>query len=110
MPFVSLMKVREPQLNSTISCTDSMCWISQRKLITTGTSVFSRDLPYSEIDALTSLLPYIKSSMKLQDITVVSVEDALSQIEKSETQGEGWDKATIERSEPESPQILFWNC
>lgn len=87
-----------------------MLWTLQRKLTTTGTSVFSRDLPYSEIDALTSLLPYIKSSMRLQDVTVVSVEHALSQIEKSEAQGEGWDKAVIERAEPESPQILFWNC
>jgi hypothetical protein len=48
--------------------------------------------------------------MKLQEVAVVSVEDALAQIEKSETQGEGWDKATIERAEPESPEILFWNC
>ncbi|KAI5453128.1 cytosolic leucyl tRNA synthetase [Naganishia albida] len=89
MPFISLIK---------------------RKLVTSGTSVFARDLPYSEIDALTSLVPYIKSSMKLQDVAVVSVEDALAQIEKSETQGEGWDKAIVERAEPESPEILFWNC
>jgi hypothetical protein len=48
--------------------------------------------------------------MRLQDIAVVSVEDALSKIEKSEIQGEGWDKAIVERAEPESPEILFWNC
>ncbi|KAJ9096600.1 hypothetical protein QFC19_007133 [Naganishia cerealis] len=88
MPFVSMIK---------------------RKLANDA-SALSRSLPYSEIDALTSLLPYIKSSMKLQDVTVISAEDALSRVEKGETQGEGWDKAAIERAEPESPEILFWNC
>jgi hypothetical protein len=48
--------------------------------------------------------------MKLEDVTVISAEDALTQVEKGEAQGNGWDKAAIERAEPESPEILFWNC
>lgn len=81
---------------------------SQRKLAAEGTSAFTRTLPYSELDTLTLLLPYIKSSMKFEELSVVSVEDAQAKVAAGES-GPGWEQAKIEAAEPGSPEVVFWN-
>lgn len=78
-----------------------------------GPSVFTRSLPYSEIETLNILLPYIKSSMKFQEISVIAVDDALAALDKGDPEltptEKGWDRQKIEIAEPGSPETVFWN-
>ncbi|KAJ9101497.1 hypothetical protein QFC19_005150 [Naganishia cerealis] len=91
MPFVSMMR---------------------RKLESTGVAALSHNLLYSEIDALTNLSPYIKSSLKLKQVIILTVDDALTYLGKrtSADVEDGWERRVIERAEPERPGISFWNC
>ena len=80
----------------------------QRQLIELGRKAFDRSLPFSEYDAISLLRPYIKSSLKFENLDVVSVSDALETIAKN-GEGEGWDKLKVETAEPGAPAVQFWN-
>lgn len=80
----------------------------QKEVLARGKAAFNRSLPFSELEALTLLRPYLKVSLKFQDVYVVSVEEAEKEIEAGDK--EGWSKEKIEASEPGSPSIQFWNA
>lgn len=81
----------------------------QRVLLSKGPEAFERSLPFDELEALTVLSPYIKASMRFQEVSVVSVDEARATIEK-EGEKDGWDKAKVEQAEPGSPETVFWNA
>jgi len=43
--------------------------------------VFKRKLPFVEADVLREVLPYLKRTLNLVDVEVVSVEEALAHVE-----------------------------
>ncbi|WVN89149.1 leucine-tRNA ligase [Cryptococcus depauperatus CBS 7841] len=84
------------------------CQTFKKKLISNGSSAFDRTLPFDELDALKLLAPYIKSSLRFEDVDVVAVEDARTFVAKKGEQ-EGWSMDKIESAEPEAPGVQFWN-
>ncbi|WVQ77118.1 leucine-tRNA ligase [Cryptococcus sp. DSM 104548] len=84
------------------------CQTFKRKLIATGPSAFNRTLPFDELHTLKMLAPLIKSSLRFENVEVVSVDDAKAVIEK-EGEKEGWAKDKVESSEPGVPGVQFWN-
>lgn len=78
-------------------------------MLASGPSAFTRSLPFSELDALVSLMPYIKASMKFQDLSIISVEDAQAHL-AAEGESSTWSKERMELSEPGSPSNQFWNA
>lgn len=58
---------------------------------------------------MTLLQPYIKSSLKYDDIEIMSVEDGLARIEEEGEDEKGWVKEKVETAEPGSPNVQFWN-
>jgi leucyl-tRNA synthetase len=81
---------------------------SQKSLQTIGEAAFERSLPFSELDALVSLLPYIKVSLRLDEASAISVSDALETIER-DGETDGWSKDRVESGEPGMPAVQFWN-
>lgn len=68
-------------------------------------------MPFSELDALKSLLPYVKSNMKFIEVTVVSQEEAQKHIEEhGEDAKAGWESTKVEAALPTSPEVVFWNA
>jgi leucyl-tRNA synthetase len=55
---------------------------------------------------LREVLPYLKRTLNLVDVEVLSVEDALAHLEASKT---GYSRMIIESSEPGSPAFEFRN-
>lgn len=80
----------------------------QKKVLTVGKRAFGRSLPFSELDALAALVPYVKVALKFDSIDVVSVADAQAHIAKA-GESEGWSAERLEASEPGSPSVQFWN-
>ena len=80
----------------------------QRQVLATGRAAFSRSLPFSELDTLILLQPYIKSSLKYAECEIMAVSEAIKHVEK-EGESESWSRERIESSEPGSPAIQFWN-
>lgn len=105
MPFCQTFKVKSAPC-FTLDETDDFV---QRKVLEVGMPGFSRSLPFSELDVLRLLLPYLRASLKYQECSVVSVEEARQEI-KDRGDREGWSKAKAEDSEPGSPAVLFWNA
>ena len=68
--------------------------------------MFKRKLPFVETDVLREVLPYLKRTLNLVDVEVLSVEEALSQIEAGKV---GYSRMIIESSEPGSPAFEFRN-
>jgi len=67
-------------------------------------TAFRRTLPFSEVEVLSEILPYLRKSLGLVDATVVSVEEARKR------EGEpGYTKSIIETSEPGSPAFEYRN-
>ena len=67
-------------------------------------TAFRRTLPFSEVQVLSEILPYLKKSLGLVDARVVSVEEARKR------EGEpGYTKSIIETSEPGSPAFEYRN-
>ena len=67
-------------------------------------TAFRRTLPFSEVQVLNEILPYLKKSLGLVDARVVSVEEARKR------EGEpGYTKSIIETSEPGSPAFEYRN-
>jgi hypothetical protein len=82
----------------------------QKTLQQNGPAIFERALPFSEMDALKMLLPYIKSHMKFVEVSVVSQQEATEYIEKNgEDVVGGWEKARVDAALPTQPEIVFWN-
>jgi leucyl-tRNA synthetase len=71
-------------------------------------AAFNRSLPFSELETLTILRPYIKASLKYEDCYVVSVKEA-DEVIGAEGEKEGWSKERSEASEPGNPAVQFWN-
>lgn len=55
---------------------------------------------------LREVLPYLKRTLNLVDVEVLSVEDALAHVEAGET---GYSRMIIDSSEPGSPGFEFRN-
>ena len=67
-------------------------------------TAFRRTLPFSEVDVLRELLPYLKKSLNLVDAEVMSVDEAYSH------EGEaGYTKSIIDTSEPGAPAFEYRN-
>ncbi|KAK4687665.1 leucyl-tRNA synthetase, partial [Tremellales sp. Uapishka_1] len=84
------------------------CQQFKKTVLQSGKSAFDRALPFSELQALISLLPYTKVALKFQDAYVVSTKEALDTIAKDGEQP-GWSTEKAEASEPGIPGIQFWN-
>jgi leucyl-tRNA synthetase len=64
-------------------------------------NTFRRQLLFSESDVLTLLVPYIKKTLKLQDVTVMTVEEAKKSAAAPDT--------IIDLAEPGTPAFNFYN-
>jgi leucyl-tRNA synthetase len=64
-------------------------------------TAFRRQLMFSESDVLTLLIPYIKKTMKLQDVTVMTVEEAKKSAIAPDT--------IVDQAEPGTPAFNFYN-
>ncbi|EIN05837.1 leucyl-tRNA synthetase [Punctularia strigosozonata HHB-11173 SS5] len=84
MPFVQAFKKRMAQLGAK--------------------TAFQRSLLFSEIEVLKEILPYLKKSLNLVDVEVLSVEEALQHAGEP-----GFNRAIIEASEPGAPAFEFRN-
>lgn len=86
MPFVQLFKKRIAEFGAE--------------------TAFKRTLPFVETDALREVLPYLKRTLTLVDVEVLSVAEALAHVEAGKT---GYSRMIIESSEPGSPAFEFRN-
>lgn len=64
-------------------------------------ATFRRQLLFSEVEVLNLLSPYIKKNLKLQDVNVLTVEEA--------KKGRVAPDSVIDQSEPGSPAFNFYN-
>lgn len=80
----------------------------QRKVLDIGKPAFSRSLPFSELNAITLLLPFIKATLRYEDCFVVSADEARKEIDGNGERDE-WSADKADASEPGSPSALFWN-
>ncbi|EIW72383.1 hypothetical protein TREMEDRAFT_70706 [Tremella mesenterica DSM 1558] len=83
------------------------CQNFKKKVLATGKAAFGRSLAFSELDALSALVPYLKRSLRLEECYVVSQKEAEAVLAEGEK--EGWSKERCEVSEPGSPSVQFWN-
>ncbi|KAL7419352.1 cytosolic leucyl tRNA synthetase [Cryptotrichosporon argae] len=82
--------------------------VFKRTVLTDGAAAFKRELAFSEIDALKSLLPFIKASLKYAAIDVVSVTEARARI-AADGDGTQWAADKVANSQPGLPAVQFWN-
>jgi len=67
-------------------------------------TAFRRTLPFSEVEVLSEILPYLRKSVGLVDASVISVEEARKR------EGEpGYTKSILEMSEPGTPAFEYRN-
>ncbi|WVQ82477.1 leucine-tRNA ligase [Cryptococcus sp. DSM 104549] len=85
------------------------CQSFKKKLALSGATAFDRTLPFDELYTLRMLAPLIKSSLRFEEVDVISVDDARAKIEK-DGETEGWSKEKAESSEPGVPGVQFWNA
>jgi leucyl-tRNA synthetase len=69
-------------------------------------TAFNRTLPFAESQVLHELAPYLKKSLNLESVEVLSVEEALQKAQNGEA---GYSKVLIESSEPGSPAFEYRN-
>jgi len=86
MPFVQLFKKRIAEFGAE--------------------TAFKRKLPFVETDVLREVLPYLKRTLNLVDVEVLSAEEALAHAEAGKA---GYNRQIIESSEPGSPAFEFRN-
>lgn len=84
------------------------CQQIKRQVIAKGEAAFDRSLPFSEMEALKAIRPYIMASLKYQDCEIVTVKEALERIAQ-EGESAGLVKDRAEASEPGTPSSEFWN-
>jgi len=70
-------------------------------------TAFRRTLPFSESKVLSEILPYLKKSLNLEDVEVMTVEEAGVQVAEGRT---GYTKTIIESSEPGNPAFEYRNA
>ncbi len=63
-------------------------------------TAFNRTVPFSEVEVLREIAPYIKRSLSLVDAEVLLVEDA---------RAEGFTRVLMESAEPNSPAFEYYN-
>jgi leucyl-tRNA synthetase len=66
-------------------------------------AAFRRTLPFSEMTILSEILPYLKRTLNLVDVDVLSVEDARSK------EGSGYTGMIIDSAEPGNPAFEYRN-
>ncbi|PVF99305.1 leucyl-tRNA synthetase [Serendipita vermifera] len=81
MPFIQLQKKRIEQFGAE--------------------ATFRRQLLFSEVEVLKLLVPYIKKNLKLQDVTVMTVEEARQASAAPDT--------LMDQAEPGTPAFNFYN-
>ncbi|KAH9990344.1 leucyl-tRNA synthetase [Russula vinacea] len=69
-------------------------------------TAFKRKLPFVETDVLREVLPYLKRTLTLVDVEVLSAEEALEHAVAGKA---GYSRSIIESSEPGSPAFEFRN-
>lgn len=69
-------------------------------------TAFNRTLPFSESQVLRELAPYLKKSLGLADVEIMSVEEAVQRAQGGEV---GFTKALIDGSEPGAPAFEYRN-
>jgi leucyl-tRNA synthetase len=69
-------------------------------------TAFRRTLPFAESQVLHELAPYLKKSLNLESVEIVSVEEALQKAQNGEA---GYSKVLIESSEPGNPAFEYRN-
>jgi len=66
-------------------------------------AAFQRTLPFSEMTVLSEILPYLKRTLNLVEVDVLSVEDARSK------EGPGYTRMIIDSAEPGNPAFEYRN-
>jgi len=69
-------------------------------------TAFNRKLPFTELHVLRELAPYLKKSLGLANVEIMSVEEAVQRAEGGEN---GFTKVLIESSEPGAPGLEYRN-
>ena len=67
-------------------------------------TAFRRTLPFSESLVLHEILAYLKKTLNLSEVEVLSVEEA-----RSKEQERGYTSSIIDTSEPGSPAFEYYN-
>ena len=81
------------------------CYQFQKRMSQYGAeTAFRRTLPFSESLVLRELLAYLKKTLNLAEVEILSVEDA-----RSKEQEHGYTKSIIDTSEPGSPAFEYFN-
>jgi leucyl-tRNA synthetase len=65
--------------------------------------VFDRALPFSELEALQAVVPYIKTSLKYNECDIITADEARAKA------GDEISLEKAEASEPGTPAAQFWN-
>lgn len=74
----------------------------QKRIQTFGAhTAFNRTVPFSEVEVLHEIVPYIKKSLSLVDAEVFLVEDA---------RDKGFSAVLYEGAEPGSPAFEYYNA
>ena len=106
-PFVRLFKVHSPS-SSPYVCHLLFCCERAWKRITEfgAETAFKRNLklPFVEPDALREAVPYLKRTLNLVDVEILSVEKAQAEVEADKA---GYNRVIIESSEPGNPGFKF---
>ena len=68
--------------------------------------MFKRKLPFVETEVLLEVLPYLKRTLNLVDVEILSCEEALEHAGAGKT---GYSRLIIDSSEPGSPAFEFRN-
>lgn len=63
-------------------------------------TAFNRTVPFSEVDVLEQVAPYLKKALNLVDVEVYLVEDAKQK---------GFSVSIVEGAEPGSPAFEYYN-
>lgn len=70
-------------------------------------TAFNRLLPFDERETIEAASTYLKRTIKLQELSILSAEDALAQ--SDDAQQAGFDRRNVEMAEPGSPSFLYYN-
>ena len=101
MPFIQLFKVSSRTSGIRSSGLTELC---QKRMAEFGAqAAFQRTLPFSEMAVLSEILPYLKRTLNLVDVDVLSVEDARRE------EGPGYTRMIIDGAEPGSPAFEYRN-
>lgn len=98
MPFIQAFKVRLFYLCSQPSDT---ILLQKRMALHGAETAFNRTVPFSEVEVLHEIVPYITKSLNLVSAQVFLVEDARAQ---------GFSAAIFEGAEPGSPAFEYYNA